>query len=105
MNMKSVKEAISPKTRFFIYNNFQNPMGVASSEEEMKEIAKLCCEHNLYILSDEPYYDILFEAQPRSIVACDGMQERTVILYTFSKSFSMTGWRLGNLFLFLFFIY
>ena len=52
-------------------------------------------KHDLYVLSDEAYFNIIYDIPQRSIVALPGMQERTVILYTFSKTFAMTGWRLG----------
>ncbi len=62
----------------------------------MAELANICIEHNLLCLSDEAYFDLVFDGKKsKSIVSLPGMLERTVILYTFSKSYSMTGWRLG----------
>jgi aspartate/methionine/tyrosine aminotransferase len=95
LDMDKLKSLITDKTSVFIYNNYQNPMGACSSDEEMEEIASLCRNHNLWVLSDEAYFDIVFDIKSKSIVSLEGMQSRTVILHTYSKSFSMTGWRLG----------
>lgn len=62
----------------------------------MAEIAKIAIEHDLLVLSDEAYFNILYDnVKGKSIVSLPGMYERTVILYTYSKSWAMTGWRLG----------
>lgn len=95
MDMDHFKSLISPRTVAFVYNNYQNPMGVCSSPEEMKELAELAVKNDWIVLSDEAYFDLVYEGQPQSIVSLPGMKERTVILYTFSKKYSMTGWRLG----------
>ena len=95
LDMEAIKLAITPKTRALIYNNFQNPNSAESSPEEMAELAKLCIENDLWVLSDEAYYEIQYSGSPQSIVSYPGMQERSVILYTCSKRFAMTGWRLG----------
>lgn len=60
--MKALEALVTPKTSVFIYNNFQNPMGACSSDEEMKAIAEFCVSHNLWVLSDEAYFDIVFGA-------------------------------------------
>jgi aspartate/methionine/tyrosine aminotransferase len=91
----SLSSAITPRTRLLIYNNLHNPTGAESTEEEMRAIADLAIRHNLIVLSDEAYFDIRYRGQSRSIASLPGMAERTVILYTFSKKFAMTGWRLG----------
>jgi aspartate/methionine/tyrosine aminotransferase len=78
-----------------IYNNLQNPLGCESSPEEMAEIARLAVEHDLVVLSDEAYFEMRYSGTSTSISSLPGMAERTVILYTFSKKFAMTGWRLG----------
>eukprot|EP01087_Luapelamoeba_hula_P012989 TRINITY_DN367_c0_g1_i1.p1 TRINITY_DN367_c0_g1~~TRINITY_DN367_c0_g1_i1.p1 ORF type:complete len:404 (+),score=65.30 TRINITY_DN367_c0_g1_i1:113-1324(+) len=91
-----LRSLITKKTKVFIYNNYSNPMGIASSDEEMAELAQMCVEHDLIVLSDEAYFDLVYDNKPsKSIAALPGMQERTVILYTYSKSYAMTGWRLG----------
>ena len=95
MDMDHFKSLISPKTTCLVYNNYQNPMGVSSSPEEMEEIASLAVKNNLMVLADEAYIYMVYEDKPKSIVSYPGMEERSVILYTFSKKFAMTGWRLG----------
>jgi len=95
LDLNRVKALVTPKTSVFIYNNFQNPMGACSSDQEMQEIANFCISHNLWVLSDEAYFDIVYDTPSKSIVSLEGMQSRTVILHTYSKSFCMTGWRLG----------
>jgi aspartate/methionine/tyrosine aminotransferase len=86
---------LAPQARLLIYNNLQNPLGCESSAEEMAEIARIAVEHNLQVLSDEAYYEMRYAGKSSSIASLPGMAERTVILYTFSKKFAMTGWRLG----------
>ncbi len=87
--------ALAPRARLLIYNNLQNPLGCESSPEEMAEIARLAVEHDLQVLSDEAYFEMRYSGTSTSIASLPGMAERTVILYTFSKKFAMTGWRLG----------
>ncbi len=86
---------LAPQARVLIYNNLQNPLGCESSPEEMAEIARLAVEHDLVVLSDEAYFEMRYSGTSTSIASLPGMAERTVILYTFSKKFAMTGWRLG----------
>ena len=86
---------LAPQARLLIYNNLQNPLGCESSPEEMTEIARLAVEHDLMVLSDEAYFEMRYSGTSTSIASLPGMAERTVILYTFSKKFAMTGWRLG----------
>ena len=95
LDMDAIRNAINPNTRVLIYNNFQNPNGAQSSPEEMRQLANLAIEHDLWVLSDEAYFEIQYSGQAESIVSIAGMQERSVILYTCSKRFAMTGWRLG----------
>jgi aspartate aminotransferase len=86
---------LAPQARLMIYNNLQNPLGCESSPEEMAEIARLAVEHDLVVLSDEAYFEMRYSGTSTSIASLPGMAERTVILYTYSKKFAMTGWRLG----------
>lgn len=95
MNREEIEKAITRRTKIFIYNNGQNPIGAESDDEEMQWLADLCIRHNLWVLSDEAYFHIRYSGKSKSIVSLPGMQERTVILYAFSKRFAMTGWRLG----------
>jgi aspartate/methionine/tyrosine aminotransferase len=95
IDLEELKNSITDKTVALIYNNYQNPIGAESSQSEMEAIADIVIEHDLWMLSDDAYYEVRYGIKPKSIVAIPGMRERTVILYTFSKRFAMTGWRLG----------
>ncbi len=95
LDFESMERQITPATKLLIYNNYHNPTSAASDEAEMENLAKFCVEHDLVVLSDEAYFDILYEGEGKSIASLPGMFERTLILYTFSKKFAMTGWRLG----------
>lgn len=86
---------INPKTRALILNDQQNPLAAEMTDSERQALADLAIKHNLWVLSDEAYFDIRYAGESKSIVSLPGMLERTVILYTFSKKFAMTGWRLG----------
>ena len=90
-----LRSQITPATRVLIYNNLQNPLGCESSLDEMKALAELAIERNLWVLSDEAYFEMRYSGTSHSIASLPGMRERTAILYTFSKKFAMTGWRLG----------
>jgi aspartate/methionine/tyrosine aminotransferase len=78
-----------------VLNDLQNPTGAECSQAELEKIAELVLKHDLFVLCDEAYFDIRYEGQSKSLVSLPGMAERCVILYTFSKKFAMTGWRLG----------
>ncbi|HIH42441.1 TPA: aminotransferase class I/II-fold pyridoxal phosphate-dependent enzyme [Candidatus Woesearchaeota archaeon] len=95
IDLEMLESLITKKTKALIYNNGQNPLACESDDKEMKEIAKLAIDNNLFVLSDEAYFDIRYSGKSKSIASLPAMQERTVILYTFSKKFAMTGWRLG----------
>lgn len=95
MDMEYLESLITPKTRILIYNNCQNPLGTESSAAEMARVAELAIQHDLWVLSDEAYFDVRYSGATTSIASLPGMKERTVILYTFSKKYAMTGWRLG----------
>ena len=96
IDIDKLSTSITPNTTALIYNNYQNPLSASSSKEEIELIAKLCIENDLWVLSDDAYYEIRYsDTPPLSIVNIPGMKERTVILYTFSKRFAMTGWRIG----------
>jgi aspartate/methionine/tyrosine aminotransferase len=86
---------ISPRTKVLIFNSPNNPTGTVFSEAELSQIASLAAKHDLWVIADEIYARILFSGQYKSIWSLPGMAERTVIIDGFSKSFAMTGWRLG----------
>jgi aspartate/methionine/tyrosine aminotransferase len=96
LDFEAIERSISPKTRAIIFNNLHNPTGAVSSRSEIEALAELCLKHDLYVLSDEAYWDVRYGGEALSIASLPGMAERTVILYTFSKKFAMTGWRLGG---------
>jgi aspartate/methionine/tyrosine aminotransferase len=95
LDMEAIKRSITPRTKALIYNNYQNPTGAQSTRQEMEELAELAIKHDLWVMSDDAYHEIIYSGKAESIVNIPGMQERTVILYTCSKRFAMTGWRLG----------
>ena len=95
IDIDQIKSLISPKTKAIIYNDLQNPIGAESTDAEREAIAELAIKHDLWVLSDEAYFEMRYSGKSKSIAQLPGMLERTVILYTFSKKFAMTGWRLG----------
>ncbi|MDO8363132.1 MAG: aminotransferase class I/II-fold pyridoxal phosphate-dependent enzyme [Actinomycetota bacterium] len=94
-HLRGLIAAAGGRVRAIIYNNLQNPLGCESTPQEMQSIADIAIEHDLVVLADEAYFEMRYSGDSHSIAALPGMQERTVILYTFSKKFAMTGWRLG----------
>ncbi len=86
---------VSPRTRLIIINSPQNPTGGVLAQEDLHAIAEIAMEHDVMVLSDEIYCRILYEGTFASIATIPGMQERTIILDGFSKTYAMTGWRLG----------
>lgn len=94
-DIDALEGAIGPKTKLLIVNDLHNPTSAECSPEERRRIAALAVKHDLLVLLDEAYFDIRYDGRSSSLVAEPGMEERSVILYTFSKRFAMTGWRLG----------
>jgi aspartate aminotransferase len=90
-----IASAITPKTRMLIFNSPNNPTGTVASRATLLKIAELAKQHDLWVIADEIYARILFAGEYQSIRELPGMAERTVIIDGFSKSFAMTGWRLG----------
>ena len=95
LDVEQLERAITPNTRILILNDLHNPTAAECTPGELQRIAELALEHDLLVLSDEAYFDVRFGGTSSSIVSLPGMQERTVILYTFSKKYAMTGWRVG----------
>ena len=95
IDIEQIKSLITPKTKAIVYNDLQNPNGAESTDAEREAIAEIAIANDLYVLSDEAYFEMRYEGSSKSIASLPGMAERTVILYTFSKKFAMTGWRLG----------
>ena len=94
-HMEDLVDAISERTRLLILNAPQNPTGSILQKDELEVIAELANKHDFYVLSDEVYSRILYEGSHESIIRFPGMQARTILLDGYSKTYSMTGWRLG----------
>jgi len=95
LDMEAIEQQITPRTKLMVLNDLQNPTGAECSMAELEKLAELALKHDLYVLCDEAYFDIRYEGKSSSLASLPGMAERCVILYTFSKKFAMTGWRLG----------
>ena len=88
-------DAIGPRTRMIVINTPNNPTGVMASREELEAVAALAREHDLWVVADEVYSELVFEGAHVSIASLEGMAERTVTVSSLSKSHAMTGWRVG----------
>jgi aspartate aminotransferase len=94
-DLDEIAGKITPRTTMLIFNSPNNPTGTVFSNAALSKLAELSVKHDLWILADEIYARILFAGEYKSIWSLPGMAERTVIIDGFSKSFAMTGWRLG----------
>ncbi len=94
-DMDELRGRITPQTKLIILNSPHNPTGGVLTAEDVAEIASLARERDLIVLSDEVYDHMYYEEPPASIMALKGMDERTVLVSGFSKTYAMTGWRLG----------
>ena len=93
---EDLEKAITPKTKGFIINSPANPTGGIASAEALAKLAEIAVKHDLYVISDEVYGSLLYEdAAAPSISTFPGMAERTIIVNSFSKTYAMTGWRVG----------
>lgn len=95
-DLDELRALVSDKTRLVIINSPANPTGGVLSDDDLAEVARLAVEHDFVVMSDEIYCKITYDGiQANSVITYPGMQERTVILDGFSKTYAMTGWRLG----------
>jgi len=94
-DLDELRSLVTERTKLIILNSPHNPTGGVLSAAVLKEIAQIARARDLWVLSDEIYADLLYEGRHHSIVHEDGMAERTILLDGFSKTFAMTGWRLG----------
>jgi aspartate aminotransferase len=94
-DVASLAALITPRTRALVVNLPANPTGVVATPDALSAIATLAQRHDLIVVSDEVYGRIRYDRRAESIAALPGMLERTVIVDSFSKTYSMTGWRLG----------
>jgi len=95
MNPRDVRKAVTKKTKLIIINSPQNPTGSVMTAQEVEEIYRIAEEYDLFILSDEIYRLMSFESLPASPSIYDQCRQRTIVMTGFSKTFAMTGWRLG----------
>ncbi len=96
LDIEALASRISPRTRMVILNSPANPTGGILPQDDLRHIARLAQQYNLWVLSDEIYSRLIYADQAApSIAALDGMQSRTVVVDGFSKTYAMTGWRLG----------
>jgi aspartate/methionine/tyrosine aminotransferase len=94
-DLDELRGLVTDRTKVLILNSPHNPTGGVLSPSAVGEIARLARERDLWVLTDEIYAEILYEGEHRSLLAEDGMAERTILLDGFSKTYAMTGWRLG----------
>ncbi len=95
LDVEELATLVTPKTRLLIVNSPQNPTGGVLTAEDLAAIAALAREHDLIVLSDEVYNRIIYEGEHHSIAQLPGMKERTVLIDGYSKTYAMTGWRMG----------
>lgn len=93
--LEDLTQAISDRTKLLILNSPQNPTGGTLTPEDLNAIAALAEKHNFYVLTDEVYSRILYEGEHHSVINIPGMKERTILIEGHSKTYAMTGWRLG----------
>lgn len=91
----TLEQFSTPHTRGIYYNTPQNPSGTVFSRAEAEEVAAFATKHDLIVIADEAYEDLVYQEKHFSIASLPGMAERTITCYTFSKSYAMTGWRVG----------
>ena len=94
-DLDEIAAKITPRTKCLIANSPGNPTGTVYTDEVQRRLAELAVENDLLVLSDEIYARVIYSGQYASLMSYPGMEERTLIIDGFSKSFAMTGWRLG----------
>jgi aspartate/methionine/tyrosine aminotransferase len=95
LDVDELKSKVTPRTKLIIINSPQNPTGGVLEEGDIRAIADIAQEHDIIVLADEVYENIYYEDKPFSIASLPGMLDRTILLNGFSKTYAMTGWRLG----------
>jgi aspartate/methionine/tyrosine aminotransferase len=95
LDVNELAALITDRTRLIILNSPQNPTGGVMVRKDVEQLAKIIGDRNIMVLSDEIYSRLLFEGEHFSIMSVPGMQERTILLDGFSKTYAMTGWRMG----------
>ncbi len=92
---EELKKAITKNTKLLVLPFPNNPTGAIMEKEDLKEIADICIENDIYVLADEIYGELTYKGKHVSIASIDGMKDRTILINGFSKAYAMTGWRLG----------
>ena len=95
LDMDELKAAITPRTKMLLLNWPHNPTGVNLAEADFEALADIADEHDLMIVSDETYEEIFYDDVPRSVIEYPRLRERSIVMSGFSKTYCMTGWRLG----------
>ncbi len=95
MDVDEVASLVTPRTRMLVFNSPHNPTGSILTDDDIRRLAALAVEHDLVVLADEIYGRLQYEGSLLSIATLPGMAERTITLDGFSKTFAMTGWRMG----------
>ncbi len=95
LDTDELRRLVTDKTKMIVINSPQNPTGGILTQNDLKDIAEIALSKDIFVLSDEIYSRIIYEGTHHSIASFPGMQERTIILDGFSKTYAMTGWRLG----------
>src|SRR6188472_1916783 len=95
VDVDELASLINDRTKLLILNSPQNPTGGLLTQDDITAIARAIGDRNIMVLSDEIYSRLIFEGEEHSIVSIDGMKERTILLDGFSKTYAMTGWRMG----------
>ncbi len=95
LDIAKLEQAITPRTKVLVLSFPNNPTGVVLSEKELLQVAELVQKHDLFVLSDEIYGELCYEGKMISFASLPEMKERTLTINGFSKSYAMTGWRLG----------
>ena len=95
LTKQELLDSITDKTKMLVLPFPNNPTGAIMEREDLEEIAKVCVEKDIFVLSDEIYSELTYKEKHVSIASMPGMKERTVVIYGFSIAFAMTGWRLG----------
>jgi len=97
INIERLESLITDKTKALVINTPNNPTGTCFTEETMRNIAAVAIKHDLVVISDEIYTLYSFENPFMSMLSVDGMRERTIVINSFSKDYTMTGWRIGHI--------
>jgi len=98
LDTDAIRKAVTPRTRAIMYCSPSNPTGTVFSEEQLRQIADIAMEHDLTVITDEAYEYFVYDGKKHfSIGSVPGMKERTISTFTFTKTYAMTGWRIGYL--------